>query len=298
MDRNVKCIEKNNYKKYIFSEDQKQDIVELYQSGNSTVLIGKMYNVGHKVIAKVLSEFNIQRTGVGKRRYKINEDYFDQIDTPDKAYILGFLWADGHNEIKKGTVSMSLEEGDKDILNLIRLEVGSEKELEFLNYSEKHDFGYNYKNQYRMLFFSKHMCESLYKIGMTSNKSLTAKFPNISNNLIRHFIRGLFDGDGSVYRSQYKNKNSYHYTLTITSTKELCESLVSIVEDKIGINCHIYDASNHNGITKVFNISGKLQIKKFMDWMYENSNLKLERKYNRYIEYFYNDINNSCLCNE
>ena len=77
----------------------------------------------------------------------------------------------------------------------------------------------------------------------------------------------------------------------------VCKELVDIVENAINIHCHIYDASNHNGITKVFNISGRNQIKKFMDWMYEGSDLKLDRKYNRYIQFFYSDedMNNSSV---
>jgi hypothetical protein len=202
------------------------------------------------------------------------------------------LYADGSNVKSKGTISMSLEEGDRDILEQIRNEMESERPLEFLDYSNKTDFGYTYKNQYRLLLFSAHMCRTLELIGMVPNKSLVAEFPMLPDELIRHFVRGLFDGDGSVYRHQYQNRNSYQHTLTITSTLPLCEQLVDIVENTLGIHCHIYDASNHNGITKVFNVSGKRQIKKFMDWMYNESDLKLQRKYERYLKYFYSDDEN------
>ena len=192
----------------------------------------------------------------------------------------------------KGTIAMSLEEKDKNILEQIRNEIGSERPLEFLDYSNKHDFGYTYKNQYRLLLFSSHMCKTLESIGMVPNKSLIAEFPMLIDELNRHFIRGLFDGDGSVCRTQYKNRQSYQHTLTITSTLMICEKLVDIIEKALDINCHIYDASNHNGITKVFNISGKNQIKKFMDWIYDDADLKLQRKYDRYIQYFYSDEEN------
>ena len=286
---NVECIERKNYKKYIFTDEQKGLVVKLYKEFGSSVDVGKMFNVSHKIITKILEERGVKRTAAKKRKYKINENYFDEIDTPNKAYILGFLWADGCNFPKKGTISMSLEEQDKDILECIRNEVGSERPLEFIDYSQKHDFGYVYKDQYRLLLFSTHMCKTLESIGMVPNKSLIVTFPKISSHLIRHFIRGLFDGDGSVYRRKYKNRNSYQHTLTITSTLMLCEELVSIVKTELDVNCHIYDASNRNGITKVFNISGKNQIKKFMDWIYDGADLKLQRKYNRYIQYFYTD---------
>lgn len=284
---NVEYIERKNYKKYIFTDEQKNLVIKLYKELGSSVDVGKMFNVSHKIIAKILKEKDIKRTAAKKRKYKINEYYFDKIDTPNKAYILGFLWADGCNFPKKGTISMSLEEQDKDILECIRNEINSERPLEFIDYSHKHDFGYVYKNQYRLLLYSVHMCKTLEDIGMVPNKSLVATFPKISSNLIKHFVRGLFDGDGSVYQYKYKNRDSYKYTLTITSTLILCEELVDIVKTELNVNSYIYDASNHNGITKVFTISGKNQIKKFMDWMYDGADLKLKRKYHRYIQYFY-----------
>lgn len=183
---------------------------------------------------------------------------------------------------------MSLEENDFDILEKIRKEIGSEKELEFLDYSNKHDFGYNYKNQYRLLLFSSHICDSLIKLGVVPNKSLILNFPQILPDLLPHFIRGYFDGDGSIYMG----KRNSCFTLTITSTDSFCNSLKNIVEKNIGINCHVYDASNHNGITKVFTISGRNQVKTFLDWIYCDADLFLQRKYDRYLNYFYN-INNS-----
>ena len=287
----VECINK----KYVFSDEQKDLVVKLYNECGSAPKVGRAFGVGNHVIEKILKERNIERTGAGRRSYQVNEYYFDEIDTSNKAYILGFFYADGSNVKSKRTISMSLEEKDKDILERIRNEIGSERPLEFLDYSNKHDFRYTYKNQYRLLLFSAHMCNVLESIGMVPNKSLVADFPTLPSELVRHFVRGLFDGDGSVYRHKYKNRNSYQHTLTITSTLSLCEKLVNVVESALDINCHIYDASNHNGITKVFTISGKNQIKKFMDWIYDGSDLKLQRKYDRYIQYFYSDedVNNT-----
>ena len=284
----VECIEKKNYKKYIFTDEQKQLICQMYADGASTPKIGTMFNVGHKVIAKVLEELGVSRIGVGRRQYKINEHYFDCVDTPNKAYILGFLYADGCNFPKKSTISMSLEEGDREILELIRKEIGVEKELEFIDYSNKHDFGYTYKNQYRLLMFSAHMCRALIKHGMTPSKSLTLTFPKLREDLIHHFIRGIFDGDGCVVNGS----KSTNFMATITSTNAFCETLKSVVERYVDVNCHVYDASNHNGITKVFALSGRQQVKSFLDWIYQDADLLLQRKYNRYIQYFYSDETN------
>ena len=244
----VECIERKNYKKYIFTKEQKDLVVKLYNELGSSVDVGERFNVGHKVITKILEERGIKRTAAKKRQYKINEHYFDEIDTQNKAYILGFLYADGCNFPKKGTISMSLEERDKGILDRICYEMHNEHPLEFIDYSNKHDFGYTYKNQYRLLMFSSQMCEALESHGMVPNKSLVLSFPNIREDLLPHFIRGYFDGDGSIAQG----RRDTNFILTITSTNSFCEKLKYIVENNVGINCHIYDASNHNGVTKVF----------------------------------------------
>lgn len=280
--------EKPNYNEIIFSENEEKDIIDLYQNKNmSTVKIGKKYGCSHKKIARVLESYNIPRTGISRRKYKINENFFDKIDNQDKAYILGFLYADGCNCKPKQTVSMSLQEDDFDILEKIRICM-NEHPLEYIDYSNKHDFGYTYKNQYRMLIFNKHICDSLDNIGMTPSKSLTLEFPSIDKELYRHFIRGYFDGDGSVYQ-YFVNENNKPVTLTITSTLSFLEQIKQIISDELNIYAGIYDASNHNGVTKVFSMSTEAS-HKFLDWIYLDANLYMQRKYNRYINYFYKNV--------
>lgn len=281
--------EKPNYNEIIFSKQDEEHIIDLYSNKNkSTVKIGQMFDCSHKVIAKVLKRNNIPITGKSRRKYKINENFFDNIDTENKAYILGFLYADGCNFIKKQTVSMSLQEDDYEILEKIRLCIGSERELEYIDNSNKHNFGYTYKNQWRLLLFSKHICESLNNIGMTPSKSLSLKFPTIDKSLYRHFIRGYFDGDGSVYQ-YFVNENNKPVTLTITSTNSFCEKVQEILNDELSINTGIYDASNHNGITKVLSMSTNSS-KIFLDWIYDNAELYMKRKHDRYIQYFYYNV--------
>ncbi len=100
----------------------------------------------------------------------------------------------------------------------------------------------------------------------------------------------MYDGDGSVYM-QCKNENNHAVTVTITATENFCIGLKNAVEKTLGISCHIYDASCHNGITRVFTLSGRNVAKIFLDWIYENPIIYMQRKYDRYLEYY--NINNS-----
>lgn len=194
------------------------------QDGMSTTQIGVKLKIYHKLISDVLSENNVKRIGNNKRKYNLNEYYFDDINTPNKAYILGFFYADGCNIMNKSTVAMSLEEKDKEILEKIRFEIGSERKLEFIEQSKRKDKNnnYHYKDMWRLLLFSSHICKALDNLGMMPNKSLKLKFPKwLNKNLYSHFIRGYFDGDGSL--SLYQKPNGkYQALLTLTSTNDFC----------------------------------------------------------------------------
>lgn len=283
-----------NYNEKIFTQIESDDIKQMYLNGYSSVYIGNKYGVCHKVILKHLKKLNItinQRLSMSK--YNLNENYFDIIDTPNKAYILGFLYADGYNNLSKCTISISLQEDDVDILNKMKDELCSNRELEYIDYSNKHDFGYNYKNQYRLRVFSAHMCSTLNDIGMVQNKSLILKFPNISYELYKHFIRGYFDGDGS-YCGYYTKSNKFQPLITFTSTNEMCKSIKNVLSNELNIPCgNIYDASCHNGVTKVLSISGKNQVKLVLDWLYEDADMFLERKYQKFFKDYY--MNKSLL---
>ena len=280
---------KPKYNEIVFSKEQEKQIIDMYvNQGISTVKIGKEFGCNHKRIAKVLKEYNIPRTGVGKRKYFLNEHYFDVIDTPNKAYILGFFYADGCNLPKKQTISMSLEEKDKEILEKIRLEIGSEKPLEFIEQSKRKDKdnNYHYNDMWRLLLFSSHMCKALEQHGMTSKKSLTLQFPkHLDESLLSHFVRGYFDGDGSYCHRYAGNNYGYRDLITITSTEDFCNDCLEIIRQEVGIGGGIYDASSHNGITKVLSISGNNQINKFFEWLYKDAELYMKRKHDLYEQY-------------
>lgn len=280
----------------LLSATEKCRICELYNSGLSTVTIGKMYGVNNKPIAVVLEEFGIRRSQKRfVRKYKVDEEYFDVIDTANKAYVVGFLSADGCNMPSKSTISMSLEESDKEILEEIRQDMKNEHPLEFIDYSKKHDFGYRYKNQYRLLIFSAHMCDTLRQIGVVQNKSLKLEFSqHIPVELVSHYIRGVFDGDGSI---GVKNIQNYKGTISvsITSTFNFCKTLQKILFDELNIQARVTEAGNHNGITAALYITKKADMKTFLDWIYQDATLYLKRKYEVYINHYYrtDNVNNS-----
>lgn len=274
-----------NYNEIIFTKEQKLEIVKLYTEEKlSTPKIGKIMGCNYNKICHILDEFGIQRVNNGVRKYKLNEKYFDCIDTPNKAYVLGLMCADGCNFPPKCTACISLQESDINLLEQIRNELNSDQPIRIIDQSNRHsDNNYSYNNMCTLNMYSTHICKSLEKLGVVRNKSLILEFPTISNELYSHFVRGYFDGDGSLY--QYiKNEKNKSIRITFTSTEKFCEKLKEILENELGIYCGIYDASCHNGITKVVSISGSASVK-VLDWMYKDAELYLQRKYDRYLKY-------------
>lgn len=271
--------------KVIITEFEECQIIELYKSGIIIKDIANEFNIGEKRVSNILKKYNIQilPSYERQRKYSLNDHYFDCIDTQDKAYLLGLLYADGCNS--NGHIVIRLQERDRDILEKMNIALGSNRPLRFIDYSSRSDCC---QNQYSLDIVNQYMSNQLSLLGMVPNKSLVLEFPQWMNvELYSHFIRGYFDGDG------YVSKNYNNAKLTIIGTKFFCEKVKDILYKDIGINACIYLChKNESTTTRTLQISGRNQIKKFLDYIYNNANLYLDRKYNIY-QSLYTDKNNT-----
>lgn len=260
-----------------------QEICDMYKSGSSCTFIAERFRLNHKAVNKVLERNGVKRTGVGKRKYSLNEHYFDTIDTQNKAYILGLFYADGYNGVDRSTIRIQLSEEDRVLLERISEEMGSDHPITYIDCSDReYCNGYVSKNMCSFDVYSTHMCHTLASLGAPQNKSLILEYPDfITPELQSHFLRGYFDGDGSIT----VGKNTGLWVLTLTSTERFCNGALNVLRSMTGIGGGIYDASCHNGITKVVSIGGVNQCRTVLDWMYKDANLYLERKHKRYIDY-------------
>ena len=247
----------------------------MYKNGIFIKDIAKDFNVGERRVSDILKKHNIEVVFSYEmlRKYSLNENYFDCIDTQDKAYLLGLLYADGCNS--NGSIFIRLQERDKDILEKMNAALDSDRPLRFIDYSLRDGCC---QNQYSLSITNQHMSDQLSSLGMIPNKSLTLEFPQwINTDLYPHFIRGYFDGDG------YVSKNLNNAKLSIVGTKSFCEKVKEIVGEFVGINAYVYLChKNELTTTRTLQISGRNQIKKFLDYIYNNANLYLDRKYNIY----------------
>ena len=219
---------------------------------------------------------------------KINHDYFENIDSEHKAYWLGFIYADGSITKKvyeKGSYTyrlrMELMFEDKYILEQMALDLESDlKPKEYYN-DTSHFEGYNKpKHTAYIMFSSKKMGEDLVKLGVVPNKTFILKsLPNIPDNLMKHFIRGYFDGDGSVYLTKDNTIKTAFY-----GNHDFIKSIQDFLIKELGLTKKKITDQKEANVSFVG--MAKQESEKLYHYMYDEATIFLNRKYEKYNKYF------------
>ena len=152
-------------KKNNFTNEQMKDILELYNSGNSIYAISKLYNVTHKVINRIIIENNLIKRD-GRKKHFYNQTIFNNIDSPEKAYWLGFILADGYINEKKAFMRIKLQECDKNHLDKFVKFIDGDKGM--IKY-ETHNITYN--KQYYVEVNGREFIKSLNNHNIRQGKS-------------------------------------------------------------------------------------------------------------------------------
>lgn len=248
-------------------------IIEMYQNDCSCAVIREYLDnkVCENTILKILKDNNIKIRPRGHIPFKINNiDYFKCIDTEYKAYIIGLLISDGYilKADKKNPVwGISLKLEDEYILQEILNQIGLTKKL------------INDRDNCKMLLVtSTDMVNDLQQYGIVQRKSFKVRLPkNIPYKLIRHLIRGIFDGDGTVFINSkdrlYFGFYGNHFILT--EIKELLIKEINISDNKI---------TDKDTLSQMA-FSKKEDILNFYNYLYNESNVYLIRKKDRFTSY-------------
>jgi len=247
----------------------KDEIINLYKKNNSIVEISKIYKCNSKIISKLLIENNIlikHASKYSKYSNKINSNYFNKIDTSNKAYLLGLLYADGNVNTKRNVISITLHEKDIELINFIKSEICEDLEI----YTDK----IIYK---KLCIFDNTLKNDLIKLGCVPNKTHILEFPTeeqVSNKYIFDFIRGYFDGDGCV-----SNR-----VVTITGKNTFLEQIhIKLNIDK-PFKCYVRFPERNNNIGSSF-YTGNNIYHIYKQLYYNNSNFYLQRKYLKFKDY-------------
>ena len=192
------------------TKDFTEQITSMFINGIKIKKIGIELGFHTDSIRKFLkrNQFKTPNRNEGNRKYEVNHNFFNKIDTEEKAYILGFLYADGYVSTKRNLIGLTLQESDIEIITKINKIIHKDKPLVFIN-TKKYHPGKNWQNSLRMEIASKQMTNDLVRLGCIPNKTYFLKFPAyeiIPEFLFHHFIRGFFDGDGCIsisYRKKF-----------------------------------------------------------------------------------------------
>lgn len=200
------------------------------------------------------------------------------VTTEEQAYALGFLMADGYNTGRQ--VGLKLKTSDSEILE--RIKNCFSKEIKIQKYAQYYSFAIS----------SIVICDNLHKLGIIENKSYQEKnIPVMSPSLVRHFIRGYFDGDGTVFICNSTNVKLLKCYIC-SSTSNILQQFQQIFIAN-GIDCSInienrigksYTVNNKYVSVATMNmfrlfIRRKCALEKFYHFLYDDANIFLERKY-------------------
>lgn len=279
----MNCLDKIPYNE-LSLKDKELIIIGYYNYKNlSFTELSNLLNVSERAISRVLKDNNINTKRIN--RYRLNENFFRVIDNEQKAYILGLLYADGYigNE-KFNNIVLSLK--DKELVEEVA------KCLEYdgdIRRTKKGGFE-NSKENYVLNFSSITMADHLRRLGLHPNKSLKlGELPEINRDFLRHFVRGYFDGDGSIILTRH---TSYHkmagkikkyeypsYRFAMLSTKEFLINIANIM----GIH-HYKIRDTKTFEIKELSVSAKCEFMFIYKYLYDNANIYLKRKHNKWLD--------------
>lgn len=222
-------------------------------------------------------------------KYNYDKNFFEKIDTEEKAYWLGFMYADGsitryykNEKLKSMSLELSLKSEDKGHLFKFNSDINGDLPIQ----DRKTKLKDKIYTSNRIVVNCTKMCNDLINVGCTPQKSLTLVYPKkiMNEELERHFIRGYFDGDGCVHYSKskvyHKNKEKEylqnHFSCSFVGTFEFLTSLKLVLQNEGIKTSKIYNGNT--GKAMEIRIYGQENIHNFYNYLYQNSSVKLKRK--------------------
>ena len=224
----------------------------------------------------------INNMGLSKLR-RFNKDYFEKIDSPNQAYWLGFIYADGYiiqNRTNRNyELGIDLQEEDGYLLEEFNRELGGVHCIKY-KHKNKSFNGYEYTSHSAILrIYCKKLTDDLISRNVHINKTYRKEFPQC-REFFWDFLRGFIDGDGCLHINQH---NRLFLQITNANTGFL-EYLVNEISDRINITGSIYKEKDLKYRLVFF---WQSDVRLLLDEIYRDENcVKLERKHNIYKSYY------------
>lgn len=244
-----------------------ETLISLYENNIPTVQIAEKVGTSISNVSQRLKKagYIVIRDYLKDRRIRTNKkkvdlEFFNTIDTKEKAYFLGIMYADG--SVCKNQFYLKLN--DKDVLDAFKECLKCEYEVKPVKNTKA----------YILTISSKKMCADLIKHGCTPNKTRTIRFPKLDKNLWSHFIRGFLDGDGCILVNRTLGTSGINFTsASLMFLKDLEEVLTPYIT-----HSHI---SKEKSDVWHLRCHGK-QILNILEYIYSDANIYMHRKYEKY----------------
>lgn len=261
--------------KYIPTEQDITIVKAVLENHQSYQDAAKAINKDVTIVKRIAQDNNII---YDYRPYNKNfrHDFFSTIDTPQKAWLLGFLFTDGSvrqlgNHAYQIRLSIQLE--DEEIINQIKRWLNIDTKTHYDKREGKEACGFEVN--------SEQMFKDLAEYGIVPNKTYIIKgiyLEKIPEHLRKDYVRGLFDGDGGISFTG----NIYEVSCDFTSYfYETVQEFQVFVDKNIG-------KKEHNKIVQFSNKArcawrGRQQTLKILSWLYDDAEIFLKRKYDKYL---------------
>ena len=257
---------------YLVEKKSLEDIARLY--GSSRVAVWK-YCKSERIKRRGRSDARLEAQKRGKvpqSYFDINKNFFSRW-SHEMAYVLGLIATDGCIS-RSGTVSLCIN--DKDLLEKVKDVMGSAHTIKYYGHQER---------LYSFSFSRQKLCADLSRLGIFPNKSLNIRFPDVPDAFLIDFVRGVFDGDGSVFFEKRSQKLPLRASF-ISSSKGFIEILEAKLQALGMPKRTLYQHKTKNAISYMIRYAHADSIKLFKLLYNENTlnkKLFLARKYNKFL---------------
>lgn len=257
------------------------NVIQEYLDGASVRDLADKYGFTRQNVSQYLKRngIKIEQRIFTQSPYTLDEHWLDELDCQEKYYFCGMFFADGTNSVDRNQIRMKLHIKDIDRLKLFQKWFHSNRPLLPL---DKDGEIRTYGNCKEMVLTSKHLCDRLTELGAPDNKSTILQFPGfVPDDMMNHFIRGYFDGDGSITLFAKTKNGEVRANVTFVSSHDFIKGLNQYLEDHLSIRPNVYHRENFS----LLKIEKAQELKKFLDWLYQNANCFMARKHDRAVEF-------------
>ena len=247
------------------------EVCRRYQAGESSPALAKEFGISVPAICGLLDRRGIERReqSFAQRRYVCDHTFFSSIDTEAQAYWLGFVAADGYvsgsNKDSKDALVVHLQWQDRDHLYRLRDALQSTHPVK--------EYHYSYGDIAKLFIRSEQLTQDLAQYGIVPAKTFTVPWPDFSDALLIHFLRGYVDGDGGFHIHELKN----HYTFELTSNRGFVEPCQQFLMRM----CHVSQTKlfqRHSSPIFTLRYNGRLGIARIAELLYTNATIFMPRK--------------------